>query len=535
MLKQLIKDKQYLAKHLTAPFLNERESYLESLSQKGFSKSTLQIRATYLLNVIKLLNLNDDTGSENCISLIDIDEAAEKWSTSGHTGIARRAPSTKKLFTQIAIEWLTHINRMDKRYARTIIACGNLQLSGTIRKYYEAPFFEERVSYLEQMRSKGFKAYVIRQAAIHQLHAIDSLHLTALRKVKHCEIEAAACNIDSTAKNDVMGNILINNRFKWHTINWLKYLKLYEAPVENIPWEEILSSYLDYITEELGGSNATRAIRHNMISKFLRYLKINDSSPQKLTLYLIDEYFNELSKDGKRNRVTCANIAAGVRSFINYMEQMQLCSHGLSKGIRQPRQYKLGNLPSSPEWNVVKDIVMSKDTDLVIDIRNYAILMLLSVYSLRCSEIVNLRLKDLDWRAETIQFIRAKNGKPQVFPLKKEVGDAIIRYIRYVRPNQTGLDYVFLSMRAPYRKLSSGAIYAFVSPELKKRGVELEHYGPHTIRKAGATHMINNGISLKTISAHLGHQQLDTTRIYAKVDLFNLRKVADMDWKEVLT
>ena len=536
MLKQLITDKRNLAKHLAAPFLQEREAYLESLNQKGLAKSTLQIRAIYLPHIIRLLKI--DGSSNEYISLADIDAAAEKWSTSNQTGEPRTAPSTRKLFTQIAVEWLIYINRMDRRYIRTIIACGNLQFSGTIRKYYEYPFFEERLSYLEHMRIKGFKPCVVKEAEIYQLHAIDFLHLTTLRKVKHYEIETAAytwSNTNTAAKNKVIGSILALNGFKWHTINWLKHLKLYEDPVEYIPWKDILVSYLDHITEELGGSDATRTIRHYMISKFLCYLESRGSSPQRLNLSLIDEYINELSKDGKRNRVTCANVATGIRSFVNYLEQMQCCPQGLSLGIRQPRQYKLKALPSSPEWNVVKDIVMSKDTDLPTDIRNHAILMLLSVYSLRCSEVINLKLKDLDWRAETVQFIRAKNSKPQVFPLKKEVGDAIIRYIRTVRPNQAGSDYVFLCMRAPYRKLSPGSIYNFVSIEFKNRSVELEHYGPHTIRKAGATHMINNGVSLKNISAHLGHQQLDTTRIYAKVDLVNLRKVADMDWKGVLT
>lgn len=536
MLKQLITDKRNLAKHLAAPFLQEREAYLESLNQKGLAKSTLQIRAIYLPHIIRLLKI--DGSSNEYISLADIDAAAEKWSTSNQTGEPRTAPSTRKLFTQIAVEWLIYINRMDRRYIRTIIACGNLQFSGTIRKYYEYPFFEERLSYLEHIRTKGFKPCVVKEAAIYQLHAIDFLHLTTLRKVKHYEIETAAytwSNTNTAAKNKVIGSILALNGFKWHTINWLKHLKLYEDPVEYIPWKDILVSYLDHITEELGGSDATRTIRHYMISKFLCYLESRGSSPQRLNLSLIDEYINELSKDGKRNRVTCANVATGIRSFVNYLEQMQCCPQGLSLGIRQPRQYKLKELPSSPEWNVVKDIVMSKDTDLPTDIRNHAILMLLSVYSLRCSEVINLKLKDLDWRAETVQFIRAKNSKPQVFPLKKEVGDAIIRYIRTVRPNQAGSDYVFLCMRAPYRKLSPGSIYNFVSIEFKNRSVELEHYGPHTIRKAGATHMINNGVSLKNISAHLGHQQLDTTRIYAKVDLVNLRKVADMDWKGVLT
>ena len=113
MLKQLITDKRNLAKHLAAPFLQEREAYLESLNQKGLAKSTLQIRAIYLPHIIRLLKI--DGSSNEYISLADIDAAAEKWSTSNQTGEPRTAPSTRKLFTQIAVEWLIYINRMDRR------------------------------------------------------------------------------------------------------------------------------------------------------------------------------------------------------------------------------------------------------------------------------------------------------------------------------------------------------------------------------------------------------------------------------------
>lgn len=536
MLKNLIKSGPHLTKHLEGPLLKEREVFLKFLSQNGFAKSTLLIKACYLLHIARLLGLNDNSKCTR-ISLSDIDAAAEKWSSMSQSGEPRTSPSTKDLFSQTAISWLLHMGRMEEHYTRTIRACGDLHFPETIRKYLEAPFFEERMSYLEHMRNNGFKRCVIRKAATFQLYLIDFLHLNILRKVSHSEIEDGALkwsNVQNISKNKITGNVLALNSFKWHSINWLKYLNLYEAQKEYIPWEKMLTSYLDYITEDLGCSKATRSQRYYMLRKFLRYVEVNGSRPQTLTLLLIDGYFNELSKDNKLNRISCSNVATGLRSFVKYLALMRWCPQELEMGIKSPRQYKLRELPSSPDWEIVKDMVRSKNTDYTKDISDHAILLLLSVYSLRCSEIINLKLRNIDWRAETITFLRAKDCKPQVFPLKKEVGDAIIRYIKEVRPNHIESDYVFLCTRAPYRKLSGSSIYTLVSTELKSRGVELDHYGPHTIRKAGATYMINNGINLKTISTHLGHQQLDTTRIYAKVDLCNLRKVADMDWKEVL-
>ncbi|MDR1338958.1 MAG: tyrosine-type recombinase/integrase [Prevotellaceae bacterium] len=62
----------------------------------------------------------------------------------------------------------------------------------------------------------------------------------------------------------------------------------------------------------------------------------------------------------------------------------------------------------------------------------------------------------------------------------------------------------------------------------------MRHYGPHSLRHGCATRLINLGFSLKEVADQLGHQQLDTTRIYAKVDINNLRKVADMNWEGIL-
>jgi site-specific recombinase XerD len=88
---------------------------------------------------------------------------------------------------------------------------------------------------------------------------------------------------------------------------------------------------------------------------------------------------------------------------------------------------------------------------------------------------------------------------------------------------------VFLCSRAPIRPLGRSAVWPIVAERLRRLGVASPHRGPHAIRHACATHLLAQGLSLKEIGDHLGHQRPDTTRIYAKVDLTGLRRVADFD------
>lgn len=216
MLKNLIKSGSHLAKHLEGPLLKEREEFLKFLSQNGLAKSTLLIKACYLLHIVRLLGLSDNS-KRTCVSLADIDAAAEKWSSVSQSGKPRTSPSTKKLFSQTAISWFLRMGCMETRYTRTILACGDLHFPGTIRKYLEAPFFEERMSYLEHMRNNGFKPCVIRKAATLQLHLIDFLYLNVLQKVSHSEIEDAAqrwSNVQNISHGKITGNILALSSFK---------------------------------------------------------------------------------------------------------------------------------------------------------------------------------------------------------------------------------------------------------------------------------------------------------------------------------
>jgi len=167
--------------------------------------------------------------------------------------------------------------------------------------------------------------------------------------------------------------------------------------------------------------------------------------------------------------------------------------------------------------------------DQPVDIRDHALLLLLAVYGLRASEVVRLRLDDLDWERELFTVRLCKSGRPRIYPLARSVAAAILRYLKEVRP-RTALREVFLARcHAPVRPLHRCTLYLIVSRRLRVASPSLARFGPHAFRHACATHLLQEGLSLKEIGDHLGHRHPDTTRVYAKVDLAGLRQVADLD------
>jgi integrase len=163
-----------------------------------------------------------------------------------------------------------------------------------------------------------------------------------------------------------------------------------------------------------------------------------------------------------------------------------------------------------------------------VKIRDHAILSLLIHYGLRRGEVERLTLDDMDWVAETIHVTRPKPRRPQCYPLSVPVGEAILRYVREVRP-RCSHRAVFLTIKAPFRPLSGNSISAMVRMRLTEQGVKLNRVGAHCLRHACASQLLDAGFTLKEIADHLGHRSMNSTRIYTKIDLRGLRQVAEFD------
>ena len=226
--------------------------------------------------------------------------------------------------------------------------------------------------------------------------------------------------------------------------------------------------------------------------------------------------------------MSVATSAKALRAFFRHAALRGWCAGSIAAGIDSPRLFQHEGLPTGQAWPDVQRLIASTGGDSPRDIRDRAILTLLTTYGLRSGEVAGLRLQDVDWDREIISISRPKPRRVQQYPLVREAGEAILRYLQGVRPRCERRE-IFLTLKPPFRQISQGALYHLVSKRLGFLGIHLARRGPHSRRHACAGHLMAEGFSLKQIGDHLGHRSVYPTRIYANVDLAGLREVADFD------
>jgi site-specific recombinase XerD len=282
------------------------------------------------------------------------------------------------------------------------------------------------------------------------------------------------------------------------------------------------------MSDERGFSPATISSRLQTIESFLSWMEPVKASLSEVLLADVDRYLVSKGSEGWKRRTVATN-GQTLRSFFQYAEHQGWCHPGIAAGVELPRIYGMENVPLGPSWQQVQALVATTDAGSRRDRRDRAALLLFAVYGLRCSEVRQLRLDDIVWDREIITVRRSKCRKTQEFPLTQEVGDAILQYLREVRPKCKYRE-IFITLKAPWRPVSHAGFYDGIRERIDALGIDLAHRGPHSLRHACATHLMTQGLSLKEIGDHLGHSSSEATRIYAKVDMAGLREVAELDF-----
>lgn len=515
--------------------LREREEFLGIMMQKGMSRPYLLGMADYLLLTVKMLSIED--GQRRKITIQEIKDAAEEWSRTvkNHPMKRQHSPTSVAKFMDIAFKWLSHIGMLDDLYCDSRLILNRL----FERKYHKLryltyPLLEERAAHLESWEKSGAAIQTLRQIAAYQLHAIDLLHVENDKMITEADLCSAA---NVWAMSDKSGakspeGTYARKRFLSHVRGWLIVMGQYAQPEDAFPLKDYVMEYLRWLKEDKGYSQNTVDGRYSMLRTMM--VSMSPASMESITPQTLDSFLRKRGTEDACCRRTISGTCSVLRDFFRYGQAKGWNTPSLALSLKAPRTYKNEDVPSFVPWDVVRKILDERKAGGGIAVRDYAVLLLLSAYGMRCSEVTGMKLKDIDWRKEQIFLRRAKGCKPQMMPLLPIVGDAIIRYIREVRYNESKSEYLFVCIRAPHGKLSNAAVYRMVSEALKGHGVHLRHYGPHSLRHGRATQLINTGYSLKEIADILGHMRLDTTTMYAKVDMKTLRAVADMDWEGLL-
>ena len=245
----------------------------------------------------------------------------------------------------------------------------------------------------------------------------------------------------------------------------------------------------------------------------------------------IDRYMD--LRASKLTRKSLKDVAERLRSLLRYLHRTGRTAIDLSPHVIAPLLYAYEGVPSILERGQIAAVLESarKDTTPV-GLRDHAILQLLATYGLRSSEVRNLRLDDIDWRAELIRARHTKTRACSFLPLMEPVGEAVLAYLRSGRP-ETDAREIFIRTRAPYRKL--GMLASAVRRRLRDAGVKPPgKSGPHIFRHARAVEMLRAAVPQKIIGDLLGHRSSEATAPYLKLATEDLRAIAlDVPGSEV--
>ena len=290
------------------------------------------------------------------------------------------------------------------------------------------------------------------------------------------------------------------------------------------PYHELLEGYCRFLRRDRGLAEST-------VTNYRRYLRDflasrgDAVSPIELTQLTDDDLLAFSRQRGAAlGRTAWNHLATSLSGFYRWLD---LRGHGgrhLIGAVPLRRRYRLADVPCALSWDQVQRLLAVVDRCEPNGRRNYAMLLLFASYGLRGCEVRALCLDDVDWSRDEITVFAPKTGRSRRLPLTRSVGEAILDYLREERPPSLRRE-IFLSSRPPHAPLRS-KINRWLAEHLKKAGIETPRGGAHILRHSLAVHMLRVGQTLKAIGDVLGHRSPETTFIYTKLHVEDLRTVA---------
>jgi integrase/recombinase XerD len=401
--------------------------------------------------------------------------------------------------------------------------------------YRNGPYAEERSRFLARLVQEGRCTGRLKGINWLLLEVVKHLDLNGDRRYTRSALMAIAQlwqrnrHFRSNRKRQARIAIL---DFVFVASSWLRFLNRFEEEKEELPYAQFLGDFFAFLRDERGLAETTIDGHKRSLKIFLSWLnrvgvQLRDVSPKTISTYFSSEVA------GRWKRVTVSDHVQYLRNFFRYVSQRGWCAKGIAESIDAPRLYTYENLPQGPSWEEVQKLLTSVNGAGPLQIRSRCAILFCAVYGFRIGEVSRLSLADIDWVHEKITVRRFKQGKTQTYPLTSETGNALLRYLQEGRPKST-LREIFLTLRQPYRPITSAALGFMVGKHEKKLGLHPKRFGPHGLRHACATRLLAEGLTLKEVGSHLGHVSMAATCAYAKVDLPSLREVAALDLKPLV-
>jgi integrase/recombinase XerD len=296
------------------------------------------------------------------------------------------------------------------------------------------------------------------------------------------------------------------------------------------PVDVAVEHYGRYLRETCGLAESTCTYRARYAREFLR-AKFADG-PMKSETIRPEDVMAFAAGYAARCRPQSAQVAASsLRSLLRFLQLRGECESALVAAVPHIPSWRLDHLPRTMTDEQLRLFLDRFDRSTPTGRRDHAMALCQVDLGLRVSEVSALRLEDLDWRAAILRIEGGKSRRTRVLPLTDGVGRSIAEYLRQGRPTTT-CRQIFVRHTVP---VGTAIRTELIRGAIRRAFAQVEgcvHWtGTHALRHTAATRLHRRGASLKEVADLLGHQSIDTTAIYTKVDLPTLATVA-LPWPE---
>lgn len=321
------------------------------------------------------------------------------------------------------------------------------------------------------------------------------------------------------------GKVVVRSALN-HLLTILDGTKLASEAILAAHIDAELRQYCEYGIDICGLAPATLISRRQWIGRFLACqfpkdcVDLSRLAPKHLRNFFSSQCLGY--RPGTAQVVACA-----IRSYLRFrtLRYGDFTDHLLA-AVPSAACWRLAALPTHLDPDELASLMAAFDRTQPQQQRDYAIVRCLVDLGLRSCEVAAIRLDDIDWKAGTLAVRPGKAQRSDLLPLPCTTGQAIAEYLYNARP-ATESRAIFVRHRAPlHLPVTSSVVRSVVRQAAARSGLTKRLRGPHQLRHSTATRMLSGGATLKEVADVLRHRSLDTTAIYAKVDVRRLSAVA---------
>lgn len=234
----------------------------------------------------------------------------------------------------------------------------------------------------------------------------------------------------------------------------------------------------------------------------------------------LDDYVADLEKQNFKAATISRNIAS-IKAFYHYLVKEDILTEDISEGLKAPKIEK--KIPEILTTDEVIRLLNQPKGDTPKEIRDKAMLELLYATGIRVSELISLKVTDVNIQMSYI--VCRDSNKERIIPFGREAKNALLKYLDTTRAAMVeNSDGDLLFSNCSGQPMSRQGFWKLIKFYAKKADIQAD-ITPHTLRHSFAAHLVGNGADLRSVQEMLGHSDISTTQIYANMNHNHIREV----------